>query len=33
VADLFLPPPPIKEMKGIEDSDPKTTQVLKKVLT
>jgi D-alanyl-D-alanine carboxypeptidase len=33
VADFFIPPLAIKVMKGIEDKDPRTTEVLKKFLT
>jgi len=32
VADLFIPPPPLKEVKGVDDNDPAITQMLKAML-
>jgi hypothetical protein len=32
VADFYLPPPPIKEVKGIADGDAELTAIIKKVL-
>jgi CubicO group peptidase (beta-lactamase class C family) len=32
VADFFVPPPAVKLMKGIEDNDPRMTQMLKQFL-
>ena len=32
VADLFIPPPPLREVKGVEDNDPAITQMLKTML-
>src|SRR5262249_59251789 len=32
VADLFIPLSAVKRMKGIEDNDPRTTQMLKQFL-
>jgi CubicO group peptidase (beta-lactamase class C family) len=32
VADLFVPPPPVKIVKAIEDKDPRASQTLKRLL-
>jgi CubicO group peptidase (beta-lactamase class C family) len=32
IADLYYPPQPAKEIPSIEDTDPKTTEMLKKIL-